>query len=140
MFHIRQLHYLIMLSPSRIAQSAALAALDCPPEPVEEMHREYREKLRILYEGVSCIPGVSCVRPNGSFYVFPDFSCFGLTSMDLAAKLIEEAGLMTLPGTEFGPMGEGYLRLSVVSDLDRVEEGVERLQRFAQRRSKHRGR
>ena len=140
MFHIRQLHYLIMLSPSRIAQYAALAALDCPRETVEEMHGEYREKLRILYEGVSGIPGVSCVRPNGSFYVFPDFSCFGLTSMDLAAKLIEEAGLMTLPGTEFGPIGEGYLRLSVVSDLDRVEEGVERLQRFAQRRSNHRGR
>ncbi len=140
MFHIRQLHYLIMLSPSRIAQYAALAALDCPRETVEEMHREYREKLRILYEGVSGIPGVSCVRPNGSFYVFPNFSCFGLTSMDLAAKLIEEAAIMTLPGTEFGPIGEGYLRLSVVSDRDRVEEGVERLRRFAQRRSKHRGR
>jgi aminotransferase len=140
MFHIRQLHYLIMLSPSRIAQYAALAALDCPRETVEEMHGEYREKLRILYEGVSGIPGVSCVRPNGSFYVFPNFSRFGLTSMDLAAKLIEEAGLMTLPGTEFGPIGEGYLRLSVVSDRDRVEEGVERLQRFAQRRNKHRGR
>jgi aminotransferase len=139
-FHIKQLHYLIMLSPSRIAQYAALAALDCPSEFVEEMHREYREKLRILYEGIIGIPGASCVEPNGSFYAFPNFSCFGLTSMDLAVKLIEEAGLMSLPGTEFGPTGEGYLRLSVVSDRDRVEDGVERLQRFAQRRSKHRGR
>jgi aspartate/methionine/tyrosine aminotransferase len=58
-----------------------------------------------------------------------------LTSLDLAAKLIEEAGVMTLPGTEFGAAGEGYLRLSVVSNREQVEEGVERLQRFARERS-----
>jgi aspartate/methionine/tyrosine aminotransferase len=67
--------------------------------------------------------------------VFPNFSCFGLSSMDLAAKLIEEAAVMTLPGTEFGSAGEGHLRLSVVSDRDRVEQGLERLLRFAQGRS-----
>jgi aminotransferase len=139
LLHIKQLHYLIMLSPSRIAQYAALAALDCPPEHLEPMHREYREKLRILYEGIACIRGVRCVEPNGSFYAFPNFSSFGLSSMELAAKLIEEAGLMTLPGTEFGPAGEGHLRLSVVSDRDRVEEGVARLQRFADKRRIHRG-
>jgi aminotransferase len=135
MLHIKQLHYLIMLCPSRIAQYAALAALDCPAECLEPMYREYREKLRILYDGIMRIPGVSCVQPNGSFYVFPNFSCFGLSSMDLAAKLIEEAAVMTLPGTELGSAGEGHLRLSVVSDRDRVEQGLERLLRFAQGRS-----
>jgi aminotransferase len=139
MLHIKQLHYLIMLCPSRIAQYAALSALDCPAEYLEPMHREYHEKLRILYEGVSSIPGVSCVEPNGSFYVFPNFSAFGLSSMELSMKLIEEAGVMTLPGTEFGPAGEGHLRLSVVSDRDRVEEGVERLLCFFRERSKQRG-
>jgi aminotransferase len=133
LLHIKQLHYLIMLSPSRIAQYAALAALDCPVEHLEPMHREFREKLRILYEGVSGIPEVSCVEPNGSFYVFPEISSFGFSSMQLAMKLIEEAGVMTLPGTEFGPAGEGHLRLSVVSDRDRVEEGVARFQRFAEK-------
>jgi len=140
LLHVKQLHYLIMLCPSRIAQYAALAALDCPAEYLQPMHEEYREKLRILYEGVSSMPGVSCVEPNGSFYVFPNFSGFGLSSMDLAAKLIEEAGVMTLPGTEFGPAGEGHLRLSIVSDRDRLEEGVGRLQRFARQRSNQRGR
>jgi len=72
--------------------------------------------------------------------VFPNFSCFGLSSMDLAAKLIEEEAVMTLPGTEFGSAGEGHLRLSVVSDRDRVEQGLERLLRFAQGRSNRRGR
>jgi aspartate/methionine/tyrosine aminotransferase len=140
MLHIKQLHYLIMLCPSRIAQYAALAALDCPGEYLEPMHREYREKLRILYQGVASIPGVSCVEPIGSFYVFPNFSGFGLSSMELSLKLIEEAGVMTLPGTEFGPLGEGHLRLSIVSDRDRLEEGVERLQRFARERGCRNGR
>jgi aminotransferase len=140
MLHMKQLHYLITLCPSRIAQYAALAALDCPTEYLEPMHEEYREKLRILYRGVSSIPGVRCVEPSGSFYLFPDFSSFGLSSMELSAKLIEEAGVMTLPGTEFGPAGEGHLRLSVVADRDRVEEGVERLQRFARSRGSRRER
>ena len=135
MLHIKQLHYLITLCPSRIAQYAALAALDCPAEYLEPMHEEYREKLRILYQGITSLAGVRCVEPNGSFYVFPNFSSFGLSSMELAAKLIEEAGLMTLPGTEFGPAGEGHLRLSVVSDRNPLLEGVERLQRFARNRS-----
>ena len=140
MLHIKQLHYLVTLCPSRIAQYAALAALDCPGEYLEPMYEEYREKLRILHQGLSSMPGVQCVEPNGSFYAFPDFSCFGLSSMDLATKLIEEAGVITLPGTEFGPAGEGHLRLSVVSDRDRVEEGVERLLCFAEERSNRRGR
>jgi aspartate/methionine/tyrosine aminotransferase len=134
-FHIKQLHYLIMLCPSRIAQYAALAALECPADLVEPLHREFRDKLQILYQGITAIPGVSCVKPNGAFYVFPNCTCFGLTSLDLAAKLIEQAGVMTLPGTEFGAAGEGYLRLSVASNREQVEEGVERLQRFARERS-----
>jgi len=60
--------------------------------------------------------------------------------MELSLKLIEEAGVTTLPGTEFGPLGEGHLRLSIVSDRDRLEEGVGRLQRFARQRSNQRGR
>jgi aminotransferase len=135
MLHVKQLHYLITLCPSRFAQYAALAALDCPAALLEPMHREYREKLRVLYGGIRQIEGVSCVEPSGSFYAFPNFSCFGLSSLDLAAKLVEEAGVMTLPGTEFGPAGEGHLRLSVVADRDRVEEGVRRLQGFARGRS-----
>ncbi|MBA7659077.1 putative N-acetyl-LL-diaminopimelate aminotransferase [subsurface metagenome] len=132
LFHIRQLHYIILLCPSTVAQHAALAALDCPREQVEPVHQEFREKLKLLHEGVIGIPGVSCVPPNGAFYVFPNFKCFGMSSLDLSAKLIEEAGVMTLPGTEFGPEGEGYLRLSVVSRREQVEEGLRRLIKFAE--------
>jgi aspartate/methionine/tyrosine aminotransferase len=56
---------------------------------------------------------------------------FGLSSMDLAIELIEKAGVTTLPGTEFGPHGEGYLRLSVCAKREQLEKGVTRLLEFA---------
>jgi aminotransferase len=131
--HVKQLHYILLLCPSTIGQAAALAALECPKEQIEPLRQEFRDKLRILYQAVRSIPGVTCVQPNGTFYLFPNMRCFGNSSMDLTLKLIEEAGVATLPGTEFGAVGEGYLRLSVISKRERVEEGIRRLKDFAER-------
>jgi aminotransferase len=131
--HVKQLHYILLLCPSTIGEAAALAALDCPREQIEPLRQEFRDKLRMLYEAVMSIPGITCVRPNGTFYLFPNMRCFGLTSLDLTLKLIEEAGVATLPGTEFGAAGEGYLRLSVISKREQVEEGIRRLKDFAAR-------
>jgi aminotransferase len=131
--HVKQLHYILLLCPSTLGQAAALAALDCPKEQIEPLRQEFRDKLRALYQAVKSIPGVTCVQPNGTFYLFPNMRCFGGTSMDLTLRLIEEAGVATLPGTEFGAAGEGYLRLSVISKKGRVEEGIRRLKDFAQR-------
>ena len=130
--HVKQLHYILLLCPSTIGQAAALAALDCPKEQIEPLRHEFRDKLRLLYQAVMSIPGVTCVPPNGTFYLFPNIRCFGLSSLDLTMKLIEEFGLATLPGTEFGAAGEGYLRLSVISKKEQVEEGIRRLKSFAE--------
>jgi len=130
--HVKQLHYILLLCPSTIGQAAALAALDCPKEQIEPLRHEFRDKLRLLYQAVMSIPGVTCVPPNGTFYLFPNIRCFGLSSLDLTMKLIEESGLATLPGTEFGAAGEGYLRLSVISKKEQVEEGIRRLKSFAE--------
>jgi aminotransferase len=131
MFPIKNLHYCVTLCPPSIGQIAALAALDCPGEELEPLYREFQERVAMLYEGVSSIPGVTCVKPQGSFYIFPNMKRFGLSSMDLAIRLIEKAGVMTIPGPEFGPYGEGYLRLSVCSRRNAVETGIERLVTFA---------
>jgi len=133
-FHIKQLHYLITLCPSLPGQVAALAALECPREQLEPLHREYRETLEHLYRGVAALPGVSCVRPGGSFYVFPNLRRCGRSSLELAVELVEQAGVMTLPGTEFGSLGEGYLRLSVAAGRKQVEEGLGRLTRYMEER------
>jgi aminotransferase len=134
MHHVRQLHYVLLLCPSTIGQIAALAALDCPRDQLEPLHREMREKLELLYSGITSIPGVRCVPPHGSFYLFPNVRCFGLSSLELAMELIENAGVATLPGTEFGAAGEGFLRLSVARKRPVVLEGIRRLKAFAEER------
>jgi len=131
MFHIKNLHYCIALCPPSLGQLAALAAFDCPQKDLDALHHEFRNRLQFLYENVSGIPGVTCVKPQGAFYLFANMRRFGLSSMDLAIQLVEKAGVTTLPGTEFGPHGEGYLRLSVCAKREQLEKGVARLLEFA---------
>jgi aminotransferase len=127
---VKKLHYCVVMCPSVVGQVAAMGALSCTDEELNPVIQEFMEKLRMLYHGIEAIPGVSCVAPGGSFYVFPNFKKYGLDSMSLALKLIEEAGVITLPGTEFGELGDGYLRLSVCVKRDEVIEGLKRLRAF----------
>jgi aminotransferase len=127
---VKKLHYCVVMCPSVIGQVAAMGALSCSDEELKPVVAEFMEKLKMLYHGVEAIPGVSCVPPGGSFYVFPNFKNFGLDSMSLALKLIKEAGVITLPGTEFGELGDGYLRLSVCVKREEIVEGLKRLQAF----------
>jgi aminotransferase len=131
MAHIKLLHLNVVLYPSAVSEAAALAALECPQAELDTLRGEFRGKLELLYNGVSGIPGITCVDPGGGLYLFPNVKCFGRTSMDLAVDMIEKVGLITLPGTEFGPDGEGYLRLSVCANRQQIEQGLERLERYS---------
>jgi len=130
---VKKLHYCLTLCPSVIAQVAAQAALDCPVDEVRPVITEFLDKLQLLYRGISSLPGVRCVPPGGSFYIFPNFRAYSSDSMALALRLIEDADVITLPGSEFGELGEGFLRLSVCAPKADVEEGLKRLQVFFQR-------
>lgn len=119
-------------NPTSIAQKAAIAALTGDPACVREMTQEYRRRRDVLVQGLNGIPGVRCLPPKGAFYAFPNVTEVlerkGLTSCtELAALLVEEAGVVTVPGTAFGR--EGHLRLSYATSLERIEEGLERLQK-----------
>lgn len=132
MIHLQQLQRCVTLYPSILGEIAALAAMDCPREQLDFIHDEIQKLVDLLYHGVSALPGVSCVRPPGGFYVFPNVKSLGGDSVKLSLQLIQEAGVVTLPGVEFGPHGEGYLRLSVCAGREHVEKGVKRLARFVQ--------
>lgn len=129
---IKNLHYCVTLCPTSLSQAAALAALECPKEQVQSIIQEYLQRLDMLYQGVASLPGVTCVRPGGTFYVFPNMKRFGMGSLELAIRLVKEAGVLTLPGTEFGPYGEGHLRLSTCIDRASMAEGLRRLREFAE--------
>ena len=114
---------------SSVSQWAALTALTADQSSVEEMRQAFDRRRHALLPLVRGLPGVSCAEPQGAFYFFPNVSELLSeelpTAADLAARLIDEAHVVTVPGTAFGR--DGYLRLSYAASLERLEEALERL-------------
>lgn len=110
-------------------QSAGVEALCGPQDAVEGFVKTFRERRDRIVEGLNGLPGVSCRRPKGAFYVFPNIRDTGRTSQELAELLLQEAGVAVLPGTAFGVHGESYLRLSYANSLENIEEALERMRR-----------
>ena len=111
-------------------QKAGEAALTGPQDEVAAMVAEFRARREVVIEGLNGLPGVSCSRPSGAFYAFPRIDGTGLASGELADRLLDEAGVVTLPGTGFGPEGEGHLRLSYANSPEDLREGLRRMHRF----------
>jgi aspartate aminotransferase len=122
-------------NPSSISQAAAAAAFDSPQDCVRAMLAEYRRRRDWLVKALCEVPGFSCVEPEGAFYVFPDVrGCFGgevKSSADFADKLLKEAHTVVTDGAGFGC--EGYIRMSYATSMERLEEGVERIRRVAEK-------
>ena len=80
-------------------------------------------------KGLNDIRGMSCIRPGGAFYAFVNIKETGMTSMELAQRLIEKCQVVTTPGSAFGNAGEGYTRISYASATEVLEEAVERMKK-----------
>ena len=109
---------------SAFSQYAAIAALDGPWAPVEEMVAEFRRRRDVIVTGLNEIPGLHCVQPQGAFYAFPSISGTGLTAAELQARLLTEAGVAALAGTAFGTFGEGYLRFSYANSVENIRAAL----------------
>ena len=116
-------------NPCSVSQQAALAALTGDQASVGVMLEAFAERREMVIQRLGQMPGVTCTRPMGAFYAFPNISellCDRFpTSGDLANHLIDEAHVVTVPGTAFGR--DGYLRLSFAVSLDRLAEAMDRL-------------
>jgi aspartate aminotransferase len=108
-------------------QIAGVAALTGPQEPVEAMVAEFRARRDLIVDGLNAIPGVTCRKPLGAFYVFPNVTGLGLPSKQLADRLLDEAGVAVLAGTAFGAHGEGYLRLSYANSQENIQKALDRI-------------
>jgi len=108
-------------------QVAGVEALTGPQESVEEMVSAFRRRRDLIVDGLNSIPGISCLRPRGAFYAFPNITGTGMSSKELEQYLLHEAGVATLAGTSFGSYGEGYLRLSYANSVDNIEKALERI-------------
>jgi aspartate aminotransferase len=111
------------------AQMAALAAVTGPQDVVREMREAYRARRDELL-GELDSGGLPSSHPSGAFYVWTDVSEAGLPSMDFARSLIEQEHVAVAPGSAFGELGEGYVRLSLASSREDLLEGASRLARF----------
>jgi aspartate aminotransferase len=112
---------------AHFTQYAGLEAVLSRQDWVDEMVAEYQRRRDRLVAGLNAIPGVTCKMPQGAFYAFPNIKAFGRSSSELAALLLEEAGVALLPGTAFGQYGEGYLRLAYANSLENIERALERI-------------
>ena len=111
-------------------QKAGEAALLGPQAEVASMVDEFRVRRDLVVAGLNAIPGVCCGRPAGAFYAFPNIVVPGMTSAQLADRLLDQAGVVTLPGTAFGAEGEGYIRLSYANSQAQLSEGLRRIAAF----------
>jgi aminotransferase len=126
---LRKLHYYAVLCPNAISQKAALAALTGPQHSVKKMMSEYRRRRELLLNELEEVESMSYAIPEGTFYVFPNFSNYGKSDEVLASNLLKEARVVTVPGSGFGRAGEGHLRISYSVSYDQVEEGIERIRK-----------
>jgi aspartate aminotransferase len=110
------------------AQYGALAALEGPRDSVREMAARFSERRLLLQRGLEALPGVESRTPQGAFYAFPDVSAWGLDSMTLCHRLLEEQGLAVVPGAAFGD--DRCIRLSCAASNAAIEDGLARLGAF----------
>jgi len=108
-------------------QHAGIGALTGPRNSIPRMVGEFRKRRDLIVEGLNAIPGISCIRPKGAFYAFPNVKKLGVDSAQLADYLLQQAGVATLAGTDFGSYGEGYLRLSYATSQDNIRKALDRI-------------
>jgi aspartate/methionine/tyrosine aminotransferase len=115
------------------SQRAGVEALRGDQAPVERMVAEFRRRRDAIVEGMSAVPGFSCVRPSGAFYVFPNITRTGFSARALADRLLDEAGVACLAGTAFGEFGEGHLRFSYANSMENIQEALRRIKGLLER-------
>ncbi|KRH98034.1 MULTISPECIES: pyridoxal phosphate-dependent aminotransferase [Cylindrospermopsis] len=110
------------------AQYGAIAALEGSQDCVEEMRQAFAQRRQVMYDGINSIPGLTCARPDGAFYLFPDISKTGLRSLEFCDALLESHQVAVIPGIAFG--ADNNIRFSYATDMTTIKKGVERLDKF----------
>jgi len=111
-----------------ISQLAAMKALEGDQSCVEEMRKEYDRRRKLIVKRLNEIPHFKCLEPEGAFYAFPNIKGLKMRSTEASRFLIEKAKVLTVPGSEFGKYGEGYLRLSYATSYEKIEEAMDRIE------------
>jgi aspartate/methionine/tyrosine aminotransferase len=112
---------------SAAQQIAAAEALNGPQDEVDRMVEEFRARRDLIVDGLNAIPGISCLRPAGAFYVFPDVSGTGMNGSEMADRLLYDAGVSCLSGAAFGAIGANHLRISYANSRENISLALDRI-------------
>jgi len=112
-------------------QRAGIAALTGPQDDVERMVAEFARRRELFCGGLDAIPGVRCELPGGAFYAWADVRGMGLSSREVADRLLHEAGVACLNGGSFGSAGEGFVRFSYANSYENLTRALDRVRHFA---------
>ncbi len=135
-----QMEKLMINTSSCVAAFTQMAAVEALQSPETEaavvrMVAEFKARRDLVVDGLNRMPGVRCQRPEGAFYAFPNVEGTGLGERELAAGLLEEAGVAVLPGTAFGAAGQGFIRLAYTQAAADLNTGLERMARYLESHS-----
>ncbi len=112
---------------SQFIQMAGIEALAGPQDAVSAMVAEFRARRDLIVDGLNAIPGVSCMRPAGAFYAFPQLEGFRSSASEIADRLLDEAGVAVLAGTAFGRAASDSLRLSFANSRENIQSALSRM-------------
>ncbi len=110
-----------------LAQMAGMEALTGPQNEPARMREEFRKRREVIVSGLNKIEGITCKKPPGAFYTFPNITGTEMDCRKLSDYLLRKAGVAVLPGTAFGRYGEGYLRLSFANSIANIEKALNRM-------------
>jgi aminotransferase len=128
---VRIHQYTIMSAPTT-AQDAAIEALTNGEPFVQEMVTEYNRRRRLIVDGLNRL-GLRTFEPRGAFYAFPNISATGMDDETFAQKLLEEEHVAVVPGSSFGPGGEGFVRACYATEYSKIEEALRRMEKFMEK-------
>ena len=124
-----KIHQYAILCAPIMGQEAALEALERGQPSMLSMRREYELRRNYIVSGLNEL-GLECFKPRGAFYVFPKITSTGLTSREFSLQLLREKKVAVVPGTAFGPSGEGHVRCSYATGLEQIKVALERIGEF----------
>jgi len=119
---------LVACAPA-VSQTALVYAFE-HPEEIETMRKEYEERRNLIFQLINRIDGLSCIKPQGAFYVFANIKDLKISSIDFSETLLQKYHVVVVPGSSFGQNGEGYIRISYATSKELLIEAAERIKDF----------
>jgi aminotransferase len=129
---LMRVHQYTIMSAPTTAQDAAIEALKSGDPHVDAMVAEYDRRRKLLYTGLNRL-GLSTFEPRGAFYAFPNIRASGMDDETFAETLLREESVAVVPGSAFGPGGEGFVRACYATAYEKIEEALRRMERFMSR-------